>query len=338
MWRVRRRGLAAFAVLLATSTTASRDCRASAAASTRGLAPAASVSPPEPPVLPPAWMEPPGRHPSEVAWQPEWPRVRHWEYVTTAAFMSAGFWLRFAGPGPPDNWRGGILFDEAVQRALAIDDPGAAQAVSSVTDVLFYGSMIYRLVDSAVVPWIGYGDADLALQMSMIDLSAFSVQSLVLWGSQTLIGRTRPIVLRCDGDARLDERCRDPSELAGRRSFIAGHTATGVTAAGLTCLHHSRIPLYGGWGDGAACAATIVAAAINGYGRVATESHYATDVVFGVGLGLLSGWVLPAALHYGFRSGADTGRVASTDARMGRVMVLPRVRQHSLGMALTGRF
>src|SRR5690606_36370140 len=126
------------------------------------------------------------------------------------------------------------------------------------------GAIVYRLVDSAAVPLIGYGDADLALQMSMIDLSAFSVQALVLWGSQVLVGRTRPIVLRCSGqDAMLDERCAISSRLAPRRSFIAGHAASGITAAGLTCLHHARIPLYGGWGDGASCGATIVAAAVN---------------------------------------------------------------------------
>jgi membrane-associated phospholipid phosphatase len=279
-----------------------------------------------------------------VRWRDEWKRVRWWEYAGTAAFMATAFSLRYAGPPPPDNWRGGVLFDDVLVRNVTIEDQSVAHGVEVTTDALFYGAMGYRLVDSVFVPLVGYQDPDLALQMTMIDLGAFSVQAMVLWGSQTLVGRTRPLALRCDeqpADMR-HERCAIPSRLGPQRSFIAGHPATGFTAAGLTCQHHRHIPLYGGWGDTAACATTLVAATVNGLGRVLAEQHYPTDLLLGVALGAFSGWVLPGLLHYGFgpaEKEPDTARSGpGLDPRPWSVFVLPDVQEHRLGARMGGWF
>jgi membrane-associated phospholipid phosphatase len=281
---------------------------------------------------------------TEVRWRDEWTRVRWWEYAGTATLMVTAFSLRFAGPSPPDNWRGGVLFDDVIVRNVAIQDQAVARHVEQTTDVLFYGAMSYRLVDSVFVPLLGYQDPDLALQMTMIDLGAFSVQALVLWGSQTLVGRTRPLALRCDNlpPGMQEERCAVPSRLGRQRSFIAGHPATGFTAAGLTCQHHRHIPLYGGWGDTAACATTLVAASINGLGRVLAEQHYPTDLVLGIALGTFSGWVLPGLLHYGFHSSEKERKSAPVmGAQPGRswsVFVLPDVQEDRLGATVGGLF
>lgn len=281
---------------------------------------------------------------TEVRWRDEWQRVRWWEYAGTATLMTSAFLLRFAGPSPPDNWRGGILFDDVIVRNVAIEDQSVARGVEVTTDVLFYGAMTYRLVDSLFVPLLGYQDPELALQMTMIDLGAFSVQAAVLWGSQTLVGRTRPRVVRCDNlpPGTEEERCAVPSRLGPQRSFIAGHPATGFTAAGLTCHHHRRIPLYGGWGDPAACATMLVAATVNGLGRVLTELHYPTDLVLGVALGTFSGWVLPGLLHYGFgppdeKPGASRSGPGLAP-RSWSVFVLPDVQVDRLGARVGGLF
>jgi membrane-associated phospholipid phosphatase len=281
---------------------------------------------------------------SEVRWRDEWQRVRWWEYAGTATLMTSAFLLRFAGPSPPDNWRGGVLFDDVIVRNVALEDQSMARGVELTTDVLFYGAMSYRLVDSVFVPLLGYQDPDLALQMTMIDLGAFSVQAIVLWGSQTLVGRTRPLALRCDSQppGMEDERCAIPSRLGRQRSFIAGHPATGFTAAGLTCQHHRHIPLYGGWGDSAACATTLVAASINGLGRVLAEQHYPTDLVLGIALGTFSGWVLPGLLHYGFGSSEKEPGVGRSELdpprRSWSVFVLPDVQADRLGATVGGLF
>src|SRR5690606_18909789 len=78
-------------------------------------------------------------------------------------------------------------------------------------------------------------------------------------------------------------------------------SATVLTAAGLTCTHHAHLPLYGGgWGESMACGLMIGAAAFTGYGRLQSGKHYPSDLVLGLGLGTLAGWVMPRALHYGF--------------------------------------
>jgi membrane-associated phospholipid phosphatase len=280
------------------------------------------------------------KRPDAVRWRDEWSRVRSWEYAGTAAFMSVAIWLRLSAAEPPDNWRGGILFDDAILSAIRIEDRRTAQGVELMTEVTFYGAMAYRLVDSVAVPLIGYGDADLALQMSMIDLSAFSVQAIVLWGGQTLVGRTRPIVTRCEREGRSDERCQVPTRLGTQRSFIAGHTATSVTAAGLTCLHHMHIPLYGEPGDALACTATLLAAVASGAGRVTTELHYPSDLAFGVALGAVSGWFLPMALHYGFGPPSLDRRSAHGAEATGgiRLTVVPYADGERIGLFAGGRF
>jgi len=157
--------------------------------------------------------------------------------------------------------------------------------------------MAYRLVDTVGVAGIGYGDWYLARQMAMIDLESFSVVALTMFGSQVFVGRQRPM---------YNESCADPNApcnggSARFRSFIAGHPATVLTAAGLTCTHHARMPLYGGgWGDTLACGLMIGAAGFTGATRVLAGKHYPSDLVLGYGLGAFAGFVLPRLLHYGF--------------------------------------
>src|SRR5687768_16344268 len=119
--------------------------------------------------------------------------------------------------------------------------------------------------------------------MSFIDLEAFGIVGGLLWGSQLFIGREGPYVQVCREDAGFAAREQDcqPSD-DWNRSFFAGHPATGVTAAALTCLHHSRLPLYGRVGDPLICGATIVIATANSVTRVMTEKHYGTDLAVGV--------------------------------------------------------
>jgi len=71
--------------------------------------------------------------------------------------------------------------------------------------------------------------------------------------------------------------------------------------AGLTCVHHQHLALYGGgFADALPCAFMITASLVDGVGRIVADKHYASDVVLGWGVGAFSGYVLPSALHYGF--------------------------------------
>lgn len=245
-----------------------------------------------------------------VRWSERWRRVAAWQYAVTAGALGGAFALRVFGPEPPDNWRGGILFDDAIGDRVRIENPGMADRVESMTDYFYLGSMAYRLVDSAILPAAMY-DTDLALQLSMIDVQSFSVVALTVFGSQVFIGRQRPEYDEsCDESGAEGEPTRCQRRGSRLRSFIAGHPAIALTAAGLTCTHHAKLPLYGQPGDTLACGLTLGAAAFTAAGRVVASKHYATDLVLGLGLGTFAGFILPRLAHYGF---GDRGHPARVD-------------------------
>jgi membrane-associated phospholipid phosphatase len=86
-------------------------------------------------------------------------------------------------------------------------------------------------------------------------------------------------------------------------SFPSGHTSIAVTGAGLMCVHGEHRPLYGSdLGNRLVCYVGIAGAIATGVGRLINDRHYATDIVAGAAIGVLSGYVAPRWLHYGFSS------------------------------------
>jgi membrane-associated phospholipid phosphatase len=263
--------------------------------------------------------------------------MRAWEYIATSALMTEAFVVRFAGPDPPhDRW--GLGIDEDIVEAVAITGT-AEDVVRTIGHVGYIGSMAYRLVDSAFLPWIIWDSPDVAWQMSWIDLEAFAIVAGVLWNVQLVVGRERPEFRDCPDDAPDDVDCT--SDSGDRwRSFIAGHVAVAATATGLTCVHHAHLPLYGGgFGDDFACGTMIGVTAAVSAARVMSERHYPSDVLLGLGLGAVAGYVVPSALHYGF--GAPRARPLAAD-RTSRpavtVTLAPLVAPGRLGGALVGVF
>jgi membrane-associated phospholipid phosphatase len=267
-----------------------------------------------------------------VDWR--WRRVAAWEYAATAAALGGAFALRFAAPSPAGDWKGGILFDDAVHDRTAIDNVDTRRTMVSFTDAMYLGSMGYRLVDSALLPGAAWGNWDTSLQLSMIDLEAFGVVALLLWGQQALYGRERPYIHHCPDYS--EESCNPESE-ERNRSFFAGHPAIAMTAAALTCTHHAHLPLYGdATADALACAVSLSAAAATGYGRIVTEMHYPSDVIVGLGAGAFAGFVVPELLHYSHDE-QDEDHAAKSGLEV-RVVAMPQVSDEHLGMALSGSF
>jgi membrane-associated phospholipid phosphatase len=269
---------------------------------------------------------------SSGLWRPEWRRAAPWEYYATGAALAGAFYLRFLGPQADVNWRGGILFDDGILDRVAIQDLDDRNAMARAGDIVFLGSMAYRAVDSLLLPLAVHGDPDLALQMTMIDLEAFGTVGMTVWGSQVFVVRERPIVPRRCGDPEVAAEIGacDPESKNRGRSFIAGHVATVFAATGVTCLHHAHMPLYGGGaGDVIACASMVGATAFTAANRVMIESHYPSDVVFGLALGAGAGWLVPMALHYGFDGERKSGAALS---------VVPWFAEERSGMMLVGVF
>jgi hypothetical protein len=271
-----------------------------------------------------------------VKWRPEWNRFQTWEYVATAAVLGTGFYLRFGTGTPPDNFRGGVLFDEPLIDRAALENRGNRRFVKTMTDVLYQGSLAFRIVDSTLLPGVMHGAWDVGWQMTLIDIEAFSAMSLTFFAAQALVGRERPLFRRC-GDPAY--RAKEPDCESGDnyrfRSLIAGHAATGLTVAALTCVHHSHIPLYGRDGDILACGLMLGAGLMNGMGRVVTERHYPTDFALAIGVAGATGFLLPTALHYGFGGKRPVAQRRSAERALA-VRVTPLVSESELGLQLLG--
>jgi membrane-associated phospholipid phosphatase len=72
-----------------------------------------------------------------------------------------------------------------------------------------------------------------------------------------------------------------------------------MTGAGLLCVYHEELPLYGGgaW-DVAACVEGITVGVGVGVLRLMADRHYVSDVMVGGAIGFVSGYALPRLLHF----------------------------------------
>jgi membrane-associated phospholipid phosphatase len=278
--------------------------------------------------------------PDRVEWSPDWPRVRLIEVLDIVAFTVASLELD-AQRYPRDGVRGGILFDDWVRKELRGRTLSAQQTASDLADEFYrWGVYAPYIVDIFFVDLGVHQNADVALQMLLINMQSLGVAGVVSLGAEHLVGRARPFVEDCgpggkvrDNAGNIVHECSDPGAY---RSFYSGHAAAVATAAGLTCVHHQHLPLYGGGlADLAPCVVMIGAAAATGVGRIVSDLHWSSDVLLGWLVGAASGYVLPSVLHYGFRSGGPIGEVQVGGARM---VPVPHVYAGGAGLGLVGSF
>lgn len=280
--------------------------------------------------------------PQPLQWSDDWRGMRAWEYPVSVGLMAGAFAARFWLRPPPPNWVGVSDFEQSIVDRLAVRQNPAHSSIRQLSDLGFYGAMAFRLLDSALLPGLLHPDSwQVAWKMSWIDLEALAVVAAVEWGTQIFVGRVRPTALNCSDPTRRGHLC-DPQDPDYARSFIAGHTATATAVAGLTCLHHGRLPLYGGGvADTLACAALVVNALGNGVARVVSERHYPSDVLMGWALGVAAGWVLPRALHYGWGEADAVETVGLPQVRERPALIFslsPAIFDARPGLTLVGQF
>lgn len=263
-----------------------------------------------------------------VHWNPRWPRVQWWELASTAALLGVETYVEFgAYTAMHPRWTGPILFDAGVRRGFRLADPQARHRAVQAADGIWTLTHIESAADLAVALFV-HRDLDLAWQVFAMDAEVYAVVGLATRIAQKYVGRARPLQGECsvpNGPAR----CKQPP-----RSFWGGHFAMASAAAGLACVHHQFLPLYGGgWPDGLACGATSAAALAVGLLRMMSDSHYATDTLIGGAFGFLVGYWLPRLLHYDRVVDGPTRRVA----RLLR-WLSPTVGVQQLGLTVHGAF
>lgn len=276
----------------------------------------------------------------QVEWNEAWPRFRTSEAIVTGAMLLPIAGAVFVYPHPGDNLHGGFLFDNAARDALVIDSREGRNRAASYSNLPYFGLLAFPLlVDTALVTWGIHGAGDVALEMMAMDLEAYALTGGIALTLQKL-GRVRPVDQGCRVDPSYSSKCGNPDAL--NQSFMSGHTAIAFAGAGLTCAHHRHLPLYGGgWPDRSICVLGLTAASATGVLRIMSDNHYTSDVLLGVGTGVVAGYLLPEWLHYGFGDGPGARSALPVIHPEGSTFVAvlaPQLGAGYAGLTLTGGY
>lgn len=233
----------------------------------------------------------------DVVWRDEWPRFRTWQYAATGVQAAAAM-ASLAIPSGGGRLSLSNEFDRSAREALRAESYDSYIFARDLSDVGIVVLINHRIADSAFVTWWGYDKGSVAWQMAMIDLQTVSFTAAVNGIVAGAVARERPY----GGGQCLTQEGELTSDCTGSkryRSFFSGHSSTAFTLAGLTCMHHAHIPLYGHpLADGAACVSALGVAGTVAMMRVVSDQHWVSDVVVGSSFGLVSGLAIPWIFHY----------------------------------------
>jgi membrane-associated phospholipid phosphatase len=218
-----------------------------------------------------------------------------------------------------DNW-----FDGGIRGAVRGTSRDGRQRAAVLSDYLGLAMPVMVIFDSLVIPALDNGNWDVAWQLLVLDAEASVVTGLLTRTGNRLGRRARPDVEPCNADPEYGELCfRGPAS-----GFPSGHTSTGFTGAGLICVHHGKLSLYGSdAADSASCLFAVTVATANGTMRLVADRHYASDVLIGSMVGLGIGLGLPYLTAYGWEE--DEAR---------DVALVPIVEPGEFGARMLGRF
>ena len=273
---------------------------------------------------------------TRVEWRREWTPVSPLEVGGTVALTALSMYLmpRMHGPSEP-IWRGGILLDDPVRDLLRLRSPSQQRITARYSDITFRTLALFPyVVDAGLSALLIHRQPHVALQIALIDAEALTLAGVTQMLTSRLLGRERPYVQECKDDgSEAAKRCGSSND---NRSFFSGHAAATFTSAGLTCLHHEHLPLYGGGPvESWACVWAVGMASATSIFRITSDNHYASDVVVGAAIGYLYGYAMPKWLHYGRLRALPGGEHSFVSGL--RVSTLPVVGDGA-GLQLGGRF
>jgi membrane-associated phospholipid phosphatase len=270
-----------------------------------------------------------------LTWNPSWPRFRPVGYGLTAAAVGGALAATFLIPYPEDpRWTGGILFDDAIRNALRAHNPNTRDAIRLASDITLATTLVHEaIVDSILIP-LSDQSPEVAWQLTLMNAQALSLNILLATVLFKVAARARPSYQQCTSDSSFDPLCKTGTYA----SFPSSHASTAFTAAGLSCVHHQFLPIYGGgpW-DTTACVGSLVLATATGMFRIIGDRHYATDVIVGSAMGFSLGYIYPWLLHYR-NSGADATSAAADRAAMHWGVVPGAGGAGPYGMSVAGIF
>jgi hypothetical protein len=280
--------------------------------------------------------------PATVEWSDDWPRIRIWEVGAAAALTVGDTAFEELVPLPKKaDWHGGILFDDWARQEFRGRTAQLQSDASTLSDIFYKaGALVPFVMDDYLAAASIHENASVALQLTVIDLESLGFAGLVSLAAEHAVGRARPYTEDCgttgvvkDAAGNVLHQCGSGNDF---RSFYSGHATATSTVAGLVCVHHQHLPLFGGgFADLAPCLAMIGVSLAAGMLRMVYDEHWASDVIIGWADGAFSGYVLPSLLHFGFGSGRPIAEVHA-----GNLEMIPTIRPYAggAGLGLVGTF
>jgi membrane-associated phospholipid phosphatase len=272
---------------------------------------------------------------SGLHWHDHWRSTGVREYLTIAGLTAGALAFRFLVPSADTpRWNSPVLFDEPVRNALRIKSASGRSTAAMVSDGLFIWEVIHpTLIDPLLVAWWQRESPYAAWQMLVIDAQAYSLTFLMSDVVKRAAARQRPWV--DTGDCARDPSGKDCGSGGRYQSFYSGHAAVTATGAGLICAHHTQLNLYqNDFLDRATCALAVLGTAVTGAMRIASDNHWASDVLVGHLMGYSSGYLLPTLLYYReFRAMPHEHPIEGPV-----YAALPMVTTESLGVNILGMF
>jgi membrane-associated phospholipid phosphatase len=265
-----------------------------------------------------------------VAWSPQWRRFRPWEYVTSAVLGVGAFVIHYYDPPPTQPlWQGRNAVDDAFRDWLRVGTQPGRTLAGDVSNILWLGGSVVPFVVDLPVVLLAHRQPQVAGQLLLMDIEATAVSQFINNALLFETGRARPSYQSCLADPSYDKLCGTPGNNV---SFPSGHVMGIATAAGLTCVHHHYLPLYGNSvADTGACVFMSAATVATGMTRIMADRHSASDVLVGAGLGFAIGYGMPWLLHY--RAPAGSTR---TEAPGPGMVMVPIGAPGTLGVGLLG--
>ncbi|MGO9834041.1 MAG: phosphatase PAP2 family protein [Polyangiaceae bacterium] len=276
--------------------------------------------------------------PTTMEWSDAWPRVHLWEAIDAVALTVGDTEFEDHVPLPSQaTWTRPILFDTWARDTFRGRTAAVQSFASTSTDWMYKaGALVPFLMDDYFAAASVHQNADVAWQLAVIDFQSFGIAGLVSLTAEHSVGRMRPYVLSCDAQGQVLDAQGHVMQTCGTgndfRSFYSGHATATATTAGLVCVHHQHLPLFGGGiADLAPCIVMIGVSVATGILRLVYDEHWASDVMVGWADGVLSGYVLPSLLHFGFGGERPVGEIRAGDVAMAPTL-LARPGGTELGM------